>query len=46
MQAKPFRPFRIGLSDGTHYDITNHDGAFVGKNTIEVGLDFDPDGFA
>ena len=46
MQARPLQPFRIGLSDGTHYDITNHDAALVGKNTVEVGLDFDTDGFA
>jgi len=46
IQARPFQPFRICMSDGTHYDITNHDAAFVGKNTIEVGLNLDPDGFA
>lgn len=46
MQAKPFQPFHIGLSDGTHHDITNYDAALVGKNAVEVGLDFDPDGFA
>jgi hypothetical protein len=46
LQAKPFRPFRICMSDGTHYDITNHDMAFVGRNTVEVGLNLDPDGFA
>jgi hypothetical protein len=46
LQAKPFRPFRICLSDGTHYDITNHDQAFVGRNTVEIGLNLDPDGFA
>jgi hypothetical protein len=46
LQSKPFKPFRICLSDGTHYDITNHDVAFVGKNTVEVGLNLDPDGFA
>ncbi len=46
IQAKPFRPFRIHLSDGTHHDITNHDMAFVGRNTVEVGLNLDPDGFA
>ena len=34
------------MSDGTHYDITNHDAAFVGNNTIEVGLNLDPDGIA
>ena len=44
--TKPFKPFRICLSDGTHYDITNHDMAWVMKNTVEVGLNLDPDGFA
>jgi hypothetical protein len=46
LQAKPFRPFRICLSDGSHYDIPNHDAAFVGRNTVEIGLNLDPDGFA
>ena len=46
LEAKPFRPFRICMSDGTHYDIINHDMAFVMKNTVEVGLNLDPDGFA
>jgi hypothetical protein len=46
LQAKPFRPFRICLSDDAHYDITNHDQAFVGRNTVEIGLNPDPDGFA
>jgi hypothetical protein len=46
VQAKPFRPFRIRLSNGSHHDITNHDMAFVGKNTVEIGLNLDPDGFA
>jgi hypothetical protein len=46
LQAKPFRPFRICLPDGTHYDITNHDMAFIGRNTVEIGLNLDPDGFA
>ena len=46
LQSKPFMPFRICLSDGSHQDITNHDMAFVGKNTIEIGLNLDPDGFA
>ncbi len=46
LQSKPFKPFRICLSDGTHYDITNHDMAFVMKSTVEVGLNLDPDGFA
>jgi len=46
IQACPFQPFRLCLADGSHYDITNHDMAFVGKNTLEVGLNCDSDGFA
>jgi hypothetical protein len=46
LRAKPFKPFRVCLSDGSHYDITNHDMALVGKNTLEVGLNLDPDRFA
>jgi len=46
LQSRPFKPFRIHLSDGTHHDVTNHDMAFVGKNTVEIGLNLDPDGFA
>jgi hypothetical protein len=46
LPAKPFRPFRICLSDGTHHNITKQDMAFVGKNTIEIGLNLDPAGFA
>ena len=42
--ATPFRPFRIHLSDGTHYDVTHRDMALVEKSTVDVGLDVDPDG--
>ncbi len=43
MTAKPFRPFRIHLSDGSHYD---HDAAFVERNTVDVGINLDSDGIA
>ena len=46
LAAKPFRPFRICMSDGTHRDITHHDMAWVTKNTVEVGINMDADGFA
>jgi hypothetical protein len=46
LEAKPFRPFRICMSDGTHRDITHHDMAWVTKNTVEVGINLDSDGFA
>jgi len=34
------------LSDGSGYEITNHDMALVGRNTVEIGLHRDPDGIA
>ena len=46
LEAKPFRPFRMCMSDGSHCEITNHVMAFVGRNTVEIGLNLDPDGFA
>lgn len=46
LEAKPFRPFRICLSDGSQHDVTNHGMALVGRNTVEVGLHLDADGFA
>ncbi len=46
LQAKPFRPFRILMSDGGRYDITHHDMAWVTRNTVEVGINLDAEGFA
>ena len=46
MMAQPFRPFRIWLSDGSHYEVQNHDAAFVTRNYVEVGVNQDPDGIA
>jgi hypothetical protein len=46
LEAKPFKPLRMWMSDGAHYDITNHDMAWVTKNTVEVGINRDADGFA
>lgn len=44
--ANPFKPFRIHLSDGSHYDIKNRDVAIVERNTIDIGINLDPDGIA
>ena len=44
--ANPFRPFRIHLSDGSHYDILHRDMAIVERNTIDIGIDLDPHGIA
>jgi hypothetical protein len=46
MEVKPFKPFRICLSDGRSYDVTNHDQALVGKNSVEIGMKPDAEGFA
>ena len=46
LDANPFRPFRIWMSDGTHHDVVHHDMAWVMKSTVEVGLNVDPEGFA
>ena len=55
MRSNPFKPFRICLSDGSGYDVmyqtaggsrTNHDMAMVGRNTVEVGVNPDAQGFA
>ena len=44
MDADPFRPFKIYLSDGSSYQVPNHDAALVFRNFVEVGLNRDPDG--
>ena len=46
LDAKPFKPFRICMTDGSHRDITNHDMAWVTRSTVEVGLNLDAEGFA
>jgi len=46
MDMKPFKPFRICLSDGKSFAITNHDIAFVKSTTVEIGTELDAEGFA
>lgn len=46
MNAQPFKPFRVHLSDGKTYDVPNHDAAFVKASTFEIGLDLNRDGIA
>jgi hypothetical protein len=46
INSQPFKPFRLCLSDGKIFDITNHDVAFVKRNAIEIGLDANPNGLA
>lgn len=40
---QPFRPFRIHMSDGSTYDVTNHDSALLKRHGLEIGLDPDED---
>jgi hypothetical protein len=44
--ANPFRPFRIHMTGGSYYDVRNRDMAIVERNTIDVGVNYDPDGIA
>jgi hypothetical protein len=46
LTAKEFKPFRLHLSDGTAYEITNHDMALVAHHTVEIGVNPDPEGIA
>ena len=46
MTANPFRPFRIHLSDGSHYDIFNHDAAIIEQKTVDIGINLDAEGIA
>ena len=46
MNAQPFVPFRVCMSDGKTYDITNHDMMLVTRNSVLVGVTLDPDEIA
>jgi len=41
MKAKPFVPFKVRMSDGSSYEVSNHDAAFVTKNWLEIGTELD-----
>jgi hypothetical protein len=46
LYERPFRPFRITMSDGRVFDVPNYEAAFVKKNTVEVGTNLDANSFA
>lgn len=46
MDAQPFKPFRLCITDGKTYDITNHDAMFVRRNAVQIGIDLDADSLA
>ena len=43
MDTKPFTPFKIRMSDGSTFNVPNHDAAFVTRNFVEVGTEMDAD---
>ncbi len=45
LEERPFRPFRIKMSNGETHDIRNHDAAWVLRNAVQIGLDPDDEGF-
>ena len=44
LTAKELKPFTIHTSDGTRYEITNHDMVLVGRNAIQIGVGRDQEG--
>lgn len=42
LNAKPFVPFRLHLSDGSAYDITHPDLVLLSKSAVDVGVSLDP----
>jgi hypothetical protein len=46
INAQPFKPFRIHLSDERAFDVPDPDAAWVLHGYVEVGLDLDAEGFA
>lgn len=38
VRRKPFRPFRITLTDGQAYDVRHPELAMVGRSTVAIGL--------
>jgi len=38
VRKQPFVPFRVFLSDGSHYDVLHHDFMLVGRREVIVGI--------
>ncbi len=38
LRARPFRPFRISLSDGQQYEVRHPEIAIVSRSTVLVGI--------
>jgi hypothetical protein len=46
MNAQPFKPFRICISDGKTYYITHHDIMLVKRNAVLIGIELDSNSIA
>ena len=44
--ARPFKPFRIHLSGGSHHEVLIRDAAIVERNTIDIGINLHRNGIA
>jgi hypothetical protein len=42
LRAQPFRPIRLVVSDGSHYDIQHPELCMVGLGSVIIGLSNDP----
>jgi hypothetical protein len=38
LDARPFRPFRVTLTDGRTYDVMHPELALVGRTVVTIGL--------
>jgi hypothetical protein len=38
LRERPFRPFRVHLSDGTSYEVRHPELAVVGTSTVFIGI--------
>jgi hypothetical protein len=46
LNAQPFKPFRIRMSNGQAHEVLNHDMALVSRNSVDIGLHPDSEGVA
>jgi hypothetical protein len=44
LSQQPFRPFRLVMSSGQHYDVRHPEMAFLTRTSILVGTDVADDG--
>lgn len=45
VRKQPFRPMRVFVSGGFHYDVLHHDFMLVGRTEVVIGLASGPDDF-